>query len=173
MSPCQWSHFGGYSCTWICFNIYLSIIYFIWCMMRYTMRWTRVPPNVTSSTKLWGAKHCFGLAFRTMDFCVLENLIITALLGHVQLQKKLAWPTNKLALRVCYKFFCTNLGDGISCTLSPNHNIHWEKWCLSAMDNVCFEVIRCVRNAFSSDMVIQFTDLGNSKKTQSLGKKPL
>ena len=48
MSPYQWDRSGGYSCTWICFNIYLSIIYFIW----YMMRWTCVPPNITWSTKI-------------------------------------------------------------------------------------------------------------------------
>ena len=27
---------------------------------------------------------------------------------------------------VCYRLLCTNLGDKILCTLSSNHNIHWE-----------------------------------------------
>ena len=43
---------------------------------------------------------------------------------HVWLQKKIVLPTNKAALGVCYRFLCTNLGDGILCTLWPNHNIH-------------------------------------------------
>ena len=45
---------------------------------------------------------------------------------NVWLQKKLVWPTNKAALGVCYQLLCTNLGDGILCALSPNHNIHRE-----------------------------------------------
>ena len=48
---CQWSRSGKCSCTWICFNIHLSIIHFIWYKARYTMRGTDVPPNVTRSTK--------------------------------------------------------------------------------------------------------------------------
>ena len=32
----------------------------------------------------------------------------------------------------------------ILCTLSQNHNIHWGKWCLSAIDNVCIEVKKFV-----------------------------
>ena len=50
MSPCHWGRSGGYICTWICFNIYLSIIHLIWCTGRHTMRRTRVSPNVTQST---------------------------------------------------------------------------------------------------------------------------
>ena len=43
---------------------------------------------------------------------------------HVWLQKKLVWPTNQAALERCVTdFLCTSLGDGILCTLSPNHNI--------------------------------------------------
>ena len=54
--PSQWGLSSGYKYFWICFNIYLSIIYFIWYTARYTnTRWTRVPPNATRSTKLWGA----------------------------------------------------------------------------------------------------------------------
>ena len=79
MSPCQWGRSSGYSCMWICFNIYLSIIYFIWCMVRYTMRRTHVPPNVTRSRILWGPQRSPELAFRSTDFCVAENLIFPAL----------------------------------------------------------------------------------------------
>ena len=39
-------------------HLSLFIIYFIWYTMRYMMRPTSVPPNITRSTKLWGA-HCF------------------------------------------------------------------------------------------------------------------
>ena len=73
MSPCQWSHSGGYSCTWICFKIDLSIIYFIWCMARYKMRWRCVPPKVATSTELWGAQRTLELGFKSTDFCVPKN----------------------------------------------------------------------------------------------------
>ena len=52
--------------------------------------------------------------------------------------------------------------------LSPNHNIR-EKWCLSAMDNVCFEV-KVLEMYFPTIWRSKFTDLINSEKTQSLGK---
>ena len=75
ISPCHWSCSGGCSCSWICFSIYLSIICFIWC----TMRWTHVPLNVTRSTKLEGAQCSPEIAFRSMDFRVPENIIFPAL----------------------------------------------------------------------------------------------
>ena len=56
MSPCQWGCSDWYSCTWIWFNIYLPVIYFIWYTVRYTMRQTGVTTNVTRSTKWWGAQ---------------------------------------------------------------------------------------------------------------------
>ena len=80
-SLCHWGRSGGKSCTWICFNIYLFIIYFICCMVWYTMRWTRVPskvtrsttltrvpPNVTRSTTLRETQHSPELVFRSADF---------------------------------------------------------------------------------------------------------
>ena len=78
-STCQWGRSGGYGCMCICSNIYLSIIYFIWCKARYTMGLTLVPSNVTRSTKLRGAQHSLELAFR-MEFCLPENLTFPALL---------------------------------------------------------------------------------------------
>ena len=74
MSRCWWDRSGGYSCTWICFNIYLSIIYFTWCRTRYTMRQTCVPPNVIGSIKLPGTQRSPELAFRKLEFCVPKNL---------------------------------------------------------------------------------------------------
>ena len=73
--PCKWGCSGGYSCTWICFNTYISIIYFIWCTARYTMKRTRVPSNVTRSTKLRGTQRSPELTFRSMDFPLPEDLI--------------------------------------------------------------------------------------------------
>ena len=99
-------------------------------------------------------------------------------------KKKLVWTTNNTALGG-YGLLCTDLGDGISCILSPNHNIDREKWCLSAVDKISFEVKKCVENAFSRHLETQIkissfaahhggisgdTDLANSKETQSLRK---
>ena len=75
MSPC---HSGRYSCTEICFNIYLSIINFIWYMAKNTRRRTRVPPSVTRSAKLRGAQRSPELSFRSTNFCVPENLLFPA-----------------------------------------------------------------------------------------------
>ena len=61
-------------------------------------------------------------------------------------KKKVVRPTYKADLRVCYQLLWTNLGDGILCTLLPNHNIHG---CLSAMDNISFKAKKCAVNAFS------------------------
>ena len=69
--------------------------------------------------------------------------------------KKRIWSTSKTSLGVSYWVLCTNLGDGVLCTLSLNHNIHREKWCLSAMDKMSFEVKKCVGNAFSRDLETQ------------------
>ena len=94
MSSCQWGRSGGHSCTWICFNIYLSIIYFIWYRTTYKMRQTRVPPNITRSTKLRGTQPSLQLAFRSMDFHVPENLIFSALYSCIRfycLRVRLSW----------------------------------------------------------------------------------
>ena len=46
---------------------------------------------------------------------------------HVWLQKKLAWPTNKAPLGCVTIFYAPIwVGDEILCTLSPDHNNHWE-----------------------------------------------
>ena len=46
---------------------------------EYTMRQTCVPPNIRRSTKLQGTQYSPELDFRSMDFCVLENLTFSAL----------------------------------------------------------------------------------------------
>ena len=68
---------------------------------------------------------------------------------------EMVWTTDKAALGVCYRLLCTNLGDGILFILSLNHNIHEEKWYLSAMEKMSFEVKKCVGNAFSRDLETQ------------------
>ena len=94
----------------------------------------------------------------------------------VWLPKKLVHPTNKAALGVCYRLLCTNLEDGTVCTLSPNQNVHSPgKWYLSVMDNIFFEVKKCIENAFSKDLEIQIYWLSkqNSKKNLNLWEKRL
>ena len=53
------------------------------------MRRTRVPSNVTRSTKLKGAQRSSELAFRSTDFRVPENLTYLALINHLNLPKQL------------------------------------------------------------------------------------
>ena len=47
------------------------------------MRRTHVPPNVTRSTKLWGAQCSPELAFRSTDIRVPANLIFLAMFSIV------------------------------------------------------------------------------------------
>ena len=56
---------------------------------------------------------------------------------------------------VYYRLLCTDLGDGILCILSLNQNMHGEKWYLSAMDKMSFEVKKYVGNVFSRDLDTQ------------------
>ena len=56
---------------------------------------------------------------------------------------------------VYYRLLCTNNGDGVLCILSLNQNMHGEKWHLSAMVKMSFEVEKCVGNAFSRDLDTQ------------------
>ena len=51
------------------------------------MKQTCVLPNATRSTKLRGAQHSPKLAFRSIDFCLPENLIFPALVKNVFLQR--------------------------------------------------------------------------------------
>ena len=69
--------------------------------------------------------------------------------------KQMVWTTKKAALGVYYWLLCTDLGDGILFILSLNQNMHGEKWYLSAMDKMSFEVKKCVGNAFSRDLETQ------------------
>ena len=82
---------------------------------------------------------------------------------HVWLQKKLVLLTNKAALGVCYRLLCTNLGDGILCTLWPNHNIHevngvYQRWTTYALKS-------------KSVVEINFPGIWRSKFTDFAGTK--
>ena len=70
-------------------------------------------------------------------------------------RKKWYGPQTRQPWGVCYGLLCADLGDGISGIISLNHNIHGEKWCVSVMDKMSFEVKKCVGNAFSRDLEIQ------------------
>ena len=63
------------------FKYFLAIVYFIWCMMGYTVRQILGPHNVTRSTKLRGAQRASELTLRSMEFGSLENLIFPALVN--------------------------------------------------------------------------------------------
>ena len=40
--------------------------------------------------------------------------------------KKISMTHQQGTHRVCHRLLCTNLGDGILCTLLPDHKIHGE-----------------------------------------------
>ena len=69
-----------YSCTWIYFNIFLSIIYVIWCTVRYTVREILLLYNVARSRKLPGTQQSPKRAWRSTDFCSPENPFFPALI---------------------------------------------------------------------------------------------
>ena len=50
------------------FKYFLAIVYFIWCMMGYTVRQILGPHNVTRSTKLRGAQRASELTLRSIWF---------------------------------------------------------------------------------------------------------
>ena len=63
-----------YSCTWIYFNIFLSIIYLIWCRVRETL----LLYKVARSRKLQGTQHSPELALRSIVFPALMCLCVHA-----------------------------------------------------------------------------------------------
>ena len=75
---------GWYSCNWICFSIYLSIIYFIWYTTKYTTRCSRVLPNITRSTQLRGTQRSPEIAFKSTDVLVPDILTFLALRSVIQ-----------------------------------------------------------------------------------------
>ena len=95
-----------YSCTWIYLNIFLYIVYFIWCIVRYKVRQTLVPRNVTRSTKLRGAQHAPGLALKNKEFRSPRNLIFPALLMEYFIPEKL------VTFQVTYCQFVTPIKMG-------------------------------------------------------------
>ena len=112
--PCQWGRSGGYSCMWICFNIYPFIISFIWCTARYMMRWTHVTPNVTRSKKLCGANVLLNLRLGA-DFCVPENLIFPALSpsSYLHIGNSYVKKISVYFLGICINFLYKIVGMGI------------------------------------------------------------
>ena len=92
-------------------------------------------------------------------------------------------PQTRKPWEVCYQLLCTDLGDGISCILSLNHNIHGKKRFLLAIGKMSFEAKKCWKCIFqgSGDPNVKIspftahhggtsgaTDLANIKETQSL-----
>ena len=95
-----------------------------------------------------------------------------------QIKNKKWWPTNKLALGVCYRLLCTHLGDRISCTSTPNHNIHgengvYQRWTICAVKSKSVSEMpfpAIWRPKFQKNSPWCPTDSTKSKETQSLGK---
>ena len=131
MSPCQWGRSGGYSCTWICFNICLSIIYFIWCTASYTMKQTCLPQNIKRSTKLRGAKRSPELTFRSMEFHIPENLIFPAL-----------WPL-LFNIYICDLFFENNSID--IAEYADGNTLYV---CSSDLDSAIFKIQKSTKRIF-------------------------
>ena len=95
-----------------------SIIYFIWCTARYMMRQTPAPPNITRSTLLEGAQHSPELVFRSMDFCVPENQIFSALTYSTDLSTCLITLVFYMLSNYFLSFSCKPIGFSIGGALS-------------------------------------------------------
>ena len=88
------------------------------------------------------------------------------------------WPTNKVALGVCYQLLCIDFGDRILCTSTPNHSIHgencvYQRWTMCALKSksvleMPFPAIW--RPKFQKGFPQCPTDSTNGKEIQSLGK---
>ena len=97
-----------------------------------------------------------------------------------QIKNKKWWPTNKVALGVCYRLLCTHLGDRISCTSTPNHNIHgengvYQRWtiCVKNWSQKVYQKCLFQRSGdqnFKKNPPWCPNDSTKSKETQSLGK---
>ena len=92
----------------------------------------------------------------------------------VWLQIKIVWPSpTRQPWRGVLPTLCTSLGDGILCTLLPNHNIHREngvsQWCTT----YALKPKSVSEMHFSRIWRSKFTDLANSKKTKSCRQKCL
>ena len=94
---------------------------------------------------------------------------MTDLPCHYWLQKKLVWPTNKAALLVLQTFM-HQVVDAILCTLSPHHNVHRENGVYQQWTTYALKSKSVPEMHFTAIWKSKFTDLANSKKTQSLGK---
>ena len=88
---------------------------------------------------------------------------------HVWLQKSYYDPPTSQS-RGCYQLLYTNLGDGVLCTLSPNHNIHGENGVYQQWTTYALKSKSVSEKYFLTIWRSKFTDLVNSKKTQSRGK---
>ena len=67
--------------------------------------------------------------------------------------------------------FMHQFGNGILCTLSPNHNIHEENCVYQWWTKYALKAKSVSEMHFPAIWRSKFTDLANSKKTQSLGGK--
>ena len=111
---------GWYSCNWICFSIYLSIVYFIWYTTKYTTRCSRVLPNITRSTQLRGTQRSPEIAFKSTDVLVPDILILLALKSVIQCMysKKMFLYIKTVSNQKVKKVkICKNLKQQILCAI--------------------------------------------------------
>ena len=66
--------------------------------------------------------------------------------------------------------FMRQVVDGILCTLSPHHNVHRENGVYQQLTTYALKSKSVPKMHFPAIWRSKFTDLANSKKTQSLGE---
>ena len=72
---------------------------------------------------------------------------------------------------LCYLLLCANMGDGILCALSPDHNIHRENGVYHWWTTYSLKLKSVSEMHFPAIWRHKFTDLANSKKNSILEKK--
>ena len=72
---------------------------------------------------------------------------------------------------MCYQLLCTNLDDGIFCTLSPSHNIHGENVDYQQQTMYALKSKSVSEMDFPAIWRSKFTDLANRKKKLNLWEK--
>ena len=126
--PCKWGRSGGYSCIWICFNIYLLIIYFIWQTARYTIWRGHVLLFVPRSTQLRGAQRFPELAFRSTDFlsCTWKPILPALFIIWFSFMIHICKMIISQGVYFCFPFFISSK-FWFFMFLKGNGGIKWEK----------------------------------------------
>ena len=90
---------------------------------------------------------------------------------HVWLQKKISMTHQQGTLKLYYLLLCTNVGDGILCALSTDHNIHGENGVYHWWTTYALKSKSVSEMHFPAIWRHKFTDLANSKKNLNLREK--